>query len=75
MSPEQRRGPRLSSREIGAIALIVLVTVFIFENTAETEIRFLIPKVSVPLWVALLAAAVLGFLAGLFLGRRRRRND
>jgi uncharacterized integral membrane protein len=52
--------------------LVVLALIFIFENTGETEIRLLIPLVTMPLWAALLAVGVIGALVGAFFMRRRR---
>ncbi|MFI5860473.1 DUF1049 domain-containing protein [Streptomyces sp. NPDC051546] len=56
----------------GIAALAVLTLVFIFENTRPTKIRLLIPQVTMPLYVALLIAAVLGGLCGAYLARRRK---
>jgi uncharacterized integral membrane protein len=55
------------------VALIAVLTlVFIFENTRSTKIRLLIPEVTTPLWMALLATGLLGALCGAyFMGRRR----
>jgi len=59
VSPSKKRlGPREVS---GLIALVVLV-VFIVENTRKVKIRFLIPEVKAPLFVALLVAALVGAL-------------
>lgn len=52
---------------------MVLTLVFIFENIRSTKIRLLIPQVTMPLYVALLIAAVLGGLCGAYLAARRRR--
>ncbi|MFJ9339844.1 DUF1049 domain-containing protein [Streptomyces sp. NPDC101733] len=57
----------------GMIALAVLTLVFIFENRRSTKIRLLIPEVTMPLWVALLIAAVLGALCGAYAVRRRKK--
>lgn len=57
---------------VAVLLLAVLALVFIFENTQETEIRLLIPVVTMPLWVALLGTAVIGALFGAFFMRRRR---
>lgn len=51
--------------------LLALTVVFIFENTAQTEIRLLIPVIVMPLWVALLIPGVIGLLSGMYLARRR----
>ncbi|SEE74182.1 Protein of unknown function [Streptomyces sp. 3213] len=55
------------------LLLAVLALVFIFENTRDTRIRLLIPEVTMPLWMALLATAVIGALCGAYFMRRRRR--
>jgi len=53
---------------VGAV-LVVLLIVFIFENTTKTKIRFIIPEVAAPLWVALLGSALIGAVAGALLTR------
>ncbi|MFE9257011.1 hypothetical protein [Streptomyces sp. NPDC006879] len=54
------------------LVVAALVLIFIFENTGRTRIRLLIPEVTMPLWLALLAVALLGGLCGyLFRGRSR----
>ncbi|WP_427918866.1 DUF1049 domain-containing protein [Streptomyces sp. cg40] len=55
------------------LLLAVLALIFIFENTHDTKIRLLIPEVTMPLWMALLATAVIGALCGAYFMRRRRR--
>lgn len=52
--------------------LTVLALVFIFENTRSTEIRLLIPEVTMPLWLALLGTGVIGALCGAYFMKRRR---
>ncbi|ATW49025.1 hypothetical protein CGZ69_15065 [Streptomyces peucetius subsp. caesius ATCC 27952] len=68
--------PFLSRPGVRRLTPFVLITavalVFIFENQASTEIRLLIPKVTMPLWGALLIAWGLGMLACAFAVRRRR---
>ncbi|AJF68114.1 hypothetical protein [Streptomyces vietnamensis] len=83
MSPKQ--APRTSgggtSRFAGAftpgriamIVIAVLTLVFIFENTREVKIRLLIPEVTMPLYGALLATAVLGAACGCYFVARRRK--
>lgn len=55
---------------VGAV-LVVLLVVFTFENRQQTDVRFIIPVVTAPLWVALLGAAVLGAIAGALLTRQK----
>ncbi|MER7044760.1 lipopolysaccharide assembly protein LapA domain-containing protein [Streptomyces jumonjinensis] len=53
--------------------LAVLALVFIFENTRKVTIRLLIPEVTMPLYLALLAMFVVGALCGGYFFRRRVR--
>ncbi|MFH8466373.1 DUF1049 domain-containing protein [Streptomyces sp. NPDC017991] len=64
-------GSLLTPGRVAVLALAVLGLVFIFENTRATKIRLLIPEVTMPLWMALLATAVIGALCGAFFVRRR----
>ncbi|WP_328421366.1 LapA family protein [Streptomyces sp. NBC_00443] len=65
------RGAMTPAR-VAVLVLVVLALIFIFENTGETEIRLLIPLVTMPLWVALLAVGIIGALFGAYFMRRRR---
>ncbi|MFH8798897.1 DUF1049 domain-containing protein [Streptomyces sp. NPDC017936] len=70
-----RRGPELTPGRIAVLVLAALALIFIFENRGPTEIRLLVPVVTLPLWVALLATALIGAVCGAYAGcvRRRRR--
>lgn len=57
---------------VAVLLLAALALIFIFENTRATRIRLLIPEVTVPLWTALLATALIGALCGAYFMRRRR---
>jgi uncharacterized integral membrane protein len=57
---------------IAVLVLAALALIFIFENTRDTEIRLLIPEVTMPLWSALLATGVIGALCGVYFVNRRR---
>lgn len=65
---------KIGPRGIAAVALAILVVVFIVENTRSTKIRFIGPQVKAPLWLALVIAAVLGAGAGLLIDRHRNRR-
>ncbi|WP_128434234.1 DUF1049 domain-containing protein [Streptomyces cyaneus] len=62
----------LTPARVAVLVLVALALIFIFENTRKTEIRLLIPLVTMPLWLALLATGVVGALFGAFFMRRRR---
>ncbi len=66
---EPDRESRLQTRLILGALLVVIILVFCIENTRRTNIRFLIPIVTAPLWTALFAAALLGALAGALITR------
>ena len=64
----------LEPRQIAAIVLVVLMFIFVVENTRDVKIRFIIPAVTAPLWVALLVTVVIGIVAGwLIRGRRTKK--
>lgn len=78
-APRSGKGARGGVREwftpgrIAVTVLAVLAIVFIFENTREVKIRLLIPEVTMPLYLALLAMFVVGALCGGYFFRRRSR--
>ena len=74
-------GRRISPRLVVGVVLTVLILVFVAENNRRTKMRFLLPEVTAPLWIALFAAALLGGVAGALIARhfsgpetQRRRN-
>ena len=66
-------GSALLRRSLSMLFIAIVALIFIFENTAETTVRLLVPVVTMPLWGALLIAWVLGLLVSLFGLRRRQR--
>jgi uncharacterized integral membrane protein len=74
---EKRGGSRGLGLLIALTVVIVLLLVFILQNTQGVEFSFLVFDFTVPAWSALLITLVLGFLAGLLTGavlRGRRRR-
>ncbi|WP_225802197.1 DUF1049 domain-containing protein [Streptomyces sp. NK15101] len=63
----------LTPGRIAMVAVAVVTLVFIFENTREVRIRLLVPEVTLPLYVALLATALLGAACGYYFAARRRK--
>ncbi len=55
---------------VGA-ALLLLMLIFIFQNSGDVSLKFLMLEGSVPLGAALLLAAVIGALTVVFLGAGR----
>lgn len=58
-------------RHVAGLALLVVMLIFIVQNRRSTTIRFLIPEMTSPLWVALFVSALLGVLVGGLLASRR----
>lgn len=54
--------------------LLVVVVVFVLENTRSVKVRLLIPEVTTPLAVPIIIAAVLGALVAALLRYRRRKH-
>ncbi|MFF4269381.1 DUF1049 domain-containing protein [Streptomyces sp. NPDC001536] len=65
------KGGALTPARAVVLLLAVLALIFIFENTRATKIRLLIPEVTMPLWMALLATGVIGALCGAYFMKRR----
>ncbi|MEW2085571.1 LapA family protein [Streptomyces sp. NPDC005283] len=75
-APSSRKagaGPRLTPARITGGVLAILAVVFIFENTQKVRIRLLIPEVTMPLYLGLLATFVIGALCGGIFFRRSSR--
>jgi uncharacterized integral membrane protein len=58
---------------VASAVALVLVAVFVVENTRRTKIRFIIPQVKAPLFVALFLAVLVGAGLGYQLGRSRKK--
>lgn len=72
-SGKSRMAGKFTPGRIAMLVLAVLVIVFIFENTQEVKIRLLIPEVSMPMYLALAAVAVIGAACGGYFATRRRK--
>lgn len=61
---------------IGGGILLALLIIFIVQNTASVEFKFLFWSFSAPLWLVLIITALVAFVIGQFalMWRRRRRR-
>ena len=62
---------------IGGGILLVLLLVFIFQNTADTTFKFLFWSFTFPLWLGLLITALVAFVVGqlALMWRRHKRRQ
>ncbi len=68
-SGQQGRG--VDGRLIVAAVIVIGLVIFIAQNTAETQLSFLFFDFRWPLWLVLTVFAVLAFVIGWLVGRRR----
>ncbi|MBK5995682.1 LapA family protein [Streptomyces microflavus] len=79
MSPKDvtsdgRRGTGVwTPGRVAVAVLVALVIVFICVNTQKVTIRVIVPEVTMPLWLALLAMFLIGLVCGGYLFRRKRK--
>lgn len=59
-----RQSPKLSPKAIGAVVIAVLALIFVFQNTARGQVRFLFWTVTAPAWAWLLVIFVAGLIVG-----------
>jgi uncharacterized integral membrane protein len=61
---------------IGSGVLLVLLLLFIFQNTADVTFKYLFWDFTLPLWLGLLITAVVAFVVGQFalMWRRHQRR-
>ena len=78
MSDRERRDAAgiagLSYRTIAGIVLAVVVLLFVVLNRDETKISFIVFDARTDLWIALLLAALGGFVAGFLMSRAYYRR-
>jgi uncharacterized integral membrane protein len=72
--PGGKPQPRFTTGQVVGAVLLVLALIFIFENTKRVSVRLVIPEVRLPLFVALLIAALCGSGITLLLQYQRRRR-
>ncbi|MGH2661310.1 MAG: LapA family protein [Actinomycetota bacterium] len=76
LAPEAKAGPdrRRIARIVVALAIVVLLLLFITGNSDPVDISFVFAEVDdVPLIIVAAASIVIGMVGGWLLGRERRR--
>ncbi len=70
-----RDGDGLSARELLAMVLVALVVVFAVLNLEDVRVDLVAGSVTVSLIVVIVVCALVGFVAGFLVARRRARRD
>ena len=65
----------LSTAQYINIALIVVFLIFVGQNLAETEVRFLFFKPKLPLVIVIIASGLFGYITALVLRRGKRKSN
>jgi uncharacterized integral membrane protein len=76
--PQQSESRKLSGGVIASLGGLGLLLVFMFQNTESVRLDFLFWSFTWPLWLLVLASAVLGAFVWLGMGvlrRHRRRKE
>ncbi|WP_043445417.1 LapA family protein [Arthrobacter sp. L77] len=61
---------RLTLRQVIAVVLAILAVIFIAQNRQETAVSLLFVTVTLPLWITLACATVVGIAVGWLAHRR-----
>jgi len=69
---DDRSGVRVSGKQIGTGIVVLLLVVFVLQNTDTTSITLLVFDISFPLWLVLTGTIVLSVGVGYALGSRGR---
>ena len=76
--PAEVHGPnkfQWTPRAIASVVGLVVAVIFILSNRQTSRISFLWIHVTMPVWVALLVATLLGLVIGAGTGYRRGKNS
>jgi uncharacterized integral membrane protein len=73
--PAQRQARGVDGRLVVGGIVLVLLLVFVFQNTYDTALNFLFFEFTAPLWLMLAITVVISLGIGFLLGRRRGSRD
>lgn len=64
--------PRMRLRTVLLLITAILVLIIVLQNTESVETRILFVTIAMPRVLLLLLMALLGFVAGIFVGKSRK---
>ena len=62
----------ISPKFVVAIVLVVIVIVLALVNSQDTNVDFVVADITLPLFVVIVGAALIGLVIGYVLGRREK---
>lgn len=71
---EQKQGAALSAGVVVGVALGASLALFVVQNTATTQVEWLVFEFEQPLWIVLLVTAAVTLVVTELLGAARRRR-
>ena len=74
MADDGGSGRNISPKLVIAIILVVIVVVLAIVNSKKVKVDFVAADVTLPLFVVIVGAAVVGLVIGYFLGRREKAS-
>jgi len=72
MAGDGGSGRNISPKMIIAIILVVIVIVLAIANSKKVKVDFVVANITLPLFVVIVGAAIVGLVVGYFLGRREK---
>ena len=64
----------ISPKLIIAAILVVIVIILAIVNSQDTKVDFVVADITLPLFVVIVGAALVGLIVGYFLGRREKAS-
>ena len=71
MANDGRTGRSVSPRMVLIAILVLVVVILAIANSRKVKIDFIVGDLTLPLFVVIVGAAVIGWVAGFFMGRAR----
>ena len=74
MAGDGDSGRNISPKMVLVAILVVIVVVLAIANSQDINVDFVVTDITLPLFVVIVGAALIGLIVGYFLGRREKRD-